>query len=227
MSCKSGIFANAHKPLGVCQRRRERKINVGFCSLNLSPVKRTSRILQAASKGLLWEISDVRGKPHWGASQWKRPFKLEQRWRKLTVMSPTRWPVFWRHRFHHDFERRQGVGGGDVRISQFRCLCPAVHLLWLWKVRVVFARVRDGAFTKWFIYFKCLVTAWSFLQPILGGLGGISGLEKVEALSNSCQFSQGGLLSVLRPASSGFLLGDCPESPLNPFSSGLSLTSSC
>ena len=74
-----------------------------------------------------------------------------------------------------------------------------------------------GAFTKWFIYFKWLVTAWSFLQPILGGLGGISGLEKVEALSNSCQFSQGGLLAFWEPASSGFLLGDCPESPLNPF----------
>lgn len=67
-----------------CQRRRERKINVGFCSLNLSPVRRTSRNTSGRFKGLLWEISRCAWKTSLGSFPVKRPFKLELRWRKLT-----------------------------------------------------------------------------------------------------------------------------------------------
>lgn len=81
VSCKSGLLCKCPQTTWgeFCQRRRERKINVGFCSLNLSPVRRTSRNTSGRFKGLLWEISRCAWKTSLGSFPVKRPFKLELR----------------------------------------------------------------------------------------------------------------------------------------------------
>lgn len=79
-----------------------------------------------------------------------------------------------------------------------------------------FAGIRGGGHSPNDLStFKLLVTAWSFLRHILGGLGGISGLEKVEAQSDLCQFLQMMPLAILR-ASILWVLAQrlCPESML-------------
>lgn len=132
VSCKLWAAAAAHKPLGeFCQRNMGKKDKCGLALLNLSPVRRTSRILGRLG-GLLWgnlqmcvETSQIGSFP--GG---RGLFKLNLMEGKLTWWVLPGGPLSGRH---HDFEKAGVLGGGDVRISQFRCLCPAVHLLWLWK----------------------------------------------------------------------------------------------